>query len=163
KFVLQIHYTPNGKPQEDLSTLGLRFCKASEVKQRVESGMAINFALFIPPGNANAKFTASCKFDEDRLILALTPHMHLRGKSFRSEAVFPDGRKQILLDVPKYDFNWQITYHLSQPILLPKGSRLRCDAVFDNSADNPNNPDPKRLVTFGEQTWDEMLIGWFYS
>lgn len=163
RFVMQMHYTPNGREQEDMSQLALKFTTADKVTQRVESGMAINFLLFIQPGDPNATFRASHQFTEDRELLALTPHMHLRGKSFRYEAEYPDGSSEVLLDVPDYDFNWQLTYHLAEPKFMPKGTKLRCTAVFDNSADNPNNPDPTRLVTFGDQTWDEMLIGWFHA
>jgi hypothetical protein len=85
--------------------------------------------------------------------------MHLRGKSFRYVAEYPGGTKEILLDVPRYDFNWQQKYVLAEPKLLPKGTRMRCIAHYDNSADNIANPNPDRIVTFGEQTWDEMLIG----
>jgi hypothetical protein len=91
----------------------------------------------------------------------LTPHMHMRGKSFRYEAWYPDGKREILLDVPRWDFNWQIDYVLAEPKLMPKGTQLRCFATYDNSAGNPANPDPSKWVFFGEQTWDEMMIGWF--
>jgi hypothetical protein len=87
--------------------------------------------------------------------------MHLRGKSFRYEAHYPDGTSEILLDVPRYDFNWQITYELAQPKLLPKGTKLKCTAHFDNSENNPANPDPTDTVKFGPQTWHEMMIGWY--
>ncbi|MBX3415728.1 MAG: redoxin domain-containing protein [Pirellulales bacterium] len=163
KFVMQLHYTPNGRPAEDLSQLAFRFIDAKDVTQQVESGMAINFLISIPPHKSDATFNANFRFPEDRLMLALTPHMHLRGKAFRYEAEYPDGTRETLLDVPKYDFNWQITYHLAEPKLMPKGTRLRCTAVFDNSSENPNNPDPSKTVNFGEQTWDEMLIGWFQT
>lgn len=163
KFVMQLHYTPNGRAQVDNSQLGFRFAKAEDVTQQVESGMAINFLIAIPPGKPDATFNAAFRFKEDREMLALTPHMHLRGKAFRYEAEYPDGTSEILLDVPEYDFNWQITYHFAEPKLMPKGTRLKCTAVFDNSAENPNNPDPTRTVTFGEQTWDEMLIGFFQT
>jgi hypothetical protein len=88
--------------------------------------------------------------------------MHLRGKSFRFEAEYPDGTREVLLDVPNYDFNWQLSYELAQPKLLPKGTWLHCVAHFDNSPGNTANPDPQRTVGFGEQTWDEMMFG-FYS
>ena len=91
----------------------------------------------------------------------MTPHMHMRGKSFRYEATYPDGRREVLLDVPKYDFNWQLRYDLAQPKFLPRGTHLLCVAHFDNSEENLNNPDPKRDVGWGEQTWDEMMIGYF--
>jgi hypothetical protein len=97
----------------------------------------------------------------DKMMLWMSPHMHLRGKSFRYEAHYIDGRSEILLDVPKYDFNWQITYELAEPKPLPKGTRLVCTARFDNSEDNPANPDPTDTVRFGPQTWHEMMIGWY--
>jgi hypothetical protein len=161
KIIFQMHYTPNGKPAEDISTVGLKFCSASEVKQTVESGFAINFGFAIPPRAADVKVTSRYEFDDDKLLLGLTPHMHMRGKSFRYEARYPDGKREILLDVPRWDFNWQIDYLLAEPKLMPKGTVLACEAHYDNSPENPTNPDPNRWVTFGEQTWDEMMIGWF--
>jgi len=161
KIVFQMHYTPNGKPQEDLSKLGLKFCKASEVRQKVESGWAVNFAFAIPPGKADHKVTSKAVFKEEKLLLSMTPHMHMRGKSFKYEAVMPDGTRELLLDVPRWDFNWQIDYVLAKPKLMPAGSSLVCEAHYDNSADSPTNPDPTKTVRFGEQTWDEMMIGWF--
>lgn len=163
KIVFQNHYTPCGTPQEDLSYLGLKFCDASEVRQQVESSWAVNFVFNIPAGAADHPVRSSHKFREDRLLLALTPHMHLRGKSFRYDAVYPDGTRETLMNVPRWDFNWQIDYSLAEPKLMPKGSRLECFATFDNSAGNPSNPDPTKAVRFGEQTWDEMMIGWFTS
>jgi peroxiredoxin/mono/diheme cytochrome c family protein len=161
KIIFQMHYTPNGKPQSDLSTLGLKFCKAEEVTQVAESGWAVNFVFSIPPGAKNHKVTSQHTFKEDKLLLSMTPHMHVRGKSFRYEAIYPDGTRELLLDVLRWDFNWQIDYILAQPKLMPAGSKLFCEAYFDNSADSPTNPDPTKTVRFGEQTWDEMMIGWF--
>lgn len=163
KIVFQNHYTPCGTPQEDLSYLGLKFCDASEVQQEVESSWAVNFVFGIPPGAADHPVRSSHKFRQDRLLLSLTPHMHLRGKSFRYDAVYPDGTRETLINVPRWDFNWQIDYALAEPKLMPKGTRLECFATFDNSPGNPSNPDPTKLVRFGEQTWDEMMIGWFTS
>lgn len=91
----------------------------------------------------------------------MMPHMHLRGKSFNYQAHFPDGSKEILLDVPRYDFNWQTAYRLEQPRNLPAGTRIQCVAHFDNSEDNLNNPDPRQTVRWGDQTWEEMMIGYF--
>ena len=161
KIILQIHYTPNGKPQEDMSSLGLVFCDEKEVTQRVESGWAVNFFFEIPPGAKDYKITSQHKFIEDRMLLSVTPHMHVRGKSFRYEAVYPDRSREVLLDVPRWDFNWQLDYEFATPKLMPKGTVLRCEAHYDNSTDNPANPDPTKAVRFGEQTWDEMMIGWF--
>jgi len=95
------------------------------------------------------------------MMLWMSPHMHLRGKSFRYEAHYPDGTSEILLDVPRYDFNWQITYELAEPKRLPAGTKLKCTAHFDNSENNPANPDPGDTVKFGPQTWHEMMIGWY--
>ncbi len=161
KIVFQMHYTPNGKPQEDISTLGLKFCEAREVTQKTESAFAINLVFSIPPGAKDHKVTSKAFFKEDKLLLSMTPHMHMRGKSFRYEAIYPDGKRELLLDVPRWDFNWQIDYILAEPKLMPKGSALYCEAHYDNSADSPTNPDPTKTIRFGEQTWDEMMIGWF--
>jgi hypothetical protein len=89
------------------------------------------------------------------------PHMHLRGKDFLFEATYPDGKKEVLLSVPRYDFNWQSVYRAAKPLAMPKGTKLRCVAHFDNSGKNPNNPDPSKPVFWGDQTWEEMMVGWF--
>jgi hypothetical protein len=95
------------------------------------------------------------------LLLSLFPHMHLRGKDFHYEVLYPDGRKETLLNVPRYDFNWQTSFVFADPLQLPAGTKLHCTAHFDNSADNPANPDPSHPVRWGDQTWEEMMIGWF--
>ena len=99
------------------------------------------------------------KVRSDSHLLSMSPHMHFRGKSFAYTAHYPDGRSEILLSVPAYDFNWQSVYRLAEAKALPAGSEIRCEAHFDNSADNPANPDPDRTVVWGEQSWDEMMIG----
>ncbi len=161
KIIMQIHYTPNGKPQEDMSSFGLVFCDRKDVVQEIESGWAVNFAFAIPPKTNDYKVTSIHRFQNDRMLVGMTPHMHVRGKSFRYEATYPDGRRELLLDVPRWDFNWQLDYILAEPKLMPKGTVLRCEAHFDNSTENPANPDPTKTVRFGEQTWEEMMIGWF--
>jgi peroxiredoxin len=161
KIIFQMHYTPNGKPEQDISSLGLKFCDAKDVKQEVESAFAINMAFVIPPGAKDHTIKAKHVFKEDKVLLSMTPHMHMRGKSFRYELEYPDGRREMLLNVPRWDFNWQIDYILSEFKLVPKGSVLHCEAHYDNSVDSPTNPDPTKWVHFGEQTWDEMMIGWF--
>jgi hypothetical protein len=93
------------------------------------------------------------------LLLGLTPHMHLRGKDFLFRAIYPDGRSAILLSVPKYDFNWQHGYVLKEPLTVPAGTRIECVAHFDNSTKNPNNPDATREVRWGDQSWEEMMLG----
>ena len=107
------------------------------------------------------RVAASYKLSRSGRLLSLQPHMHLRGKSFRYVARRPDGSEEILLSVPRYDFDWQLSYLLANPMPLPEGTELRAEAVFDNSAANPYNPDPSRRVFFGLQTEEEMMIGYF--
>jgi hypothetical protein len=98
-------------------------------------------------------------FREDAIVYGLLPHMHYRGKEFTYTVTYPDGRSEVLLHVPRYDFNWQTVYQLAEPLRLPAGARIDCEAHYDNSADNPANPDPTRDVTFGNESYDEMMIG----
>ncbi len=161
KIAFQTHYTPNGTQQDDKSYIGLVFADPQTVKKRVHGGRAGNSALVIPPHADNHEVIAEVTLRNDQLMLWMSPHMHLRGKSFRYEARYPDGTSEILLDVPKYDFNWQITYELAEPKPLPAGTKLLCTAHFDNSENNPANPDPTDTVKFGPQTWHEMMIGWY--
>ncbi|MBX7168545.1 MAG: redoxin domain-containing protein [Pirellulales bacterium] len=161
KLIFQMHYTPNGTPQDDRSSIGLKFTDAKGVTHRVATDRAINHNFRIPAGDPNYEVTARRKFLDDALILAYFPHMHLRGKSFRYIAELPDGSSEIVLDVPRYDFNWQNHFILSQPRKMPAGSAIRCIAHFDNSADNLANPDPQSDVLWGDQTFEEMMIGWF--
>ena len=161
KLVFQMHYTPNGVAQTDRSCVGLKFTDAKNVKHQVGTDQAGNRGLRIPAGDANYKIDAIHPFSSDMKLLALFPHMHLRGKSFRYTAVFPDGKEEILLDIPRYDFAWQNAYEFAEPILMPRGSRLRCEAVYDNSKENLANPDPTSVVRWGDQTWEEMMIGYF--
>ncbi|HKE25972.1 MAG TPA: hypothetical protein VKB88_26635 [Bryobacteraceae bacterium] len=159
-LVFQVHYTPNGKAVRDRSYLGVRF--AREVpKLRAVRGMALNPMFLIPPGDPNYEVKASYTAPQEIALDSLMPHMHFRGKDFRYTVVYPDGRQEVLLSVPKYDFNWQLRYHLQTPLSLPKGTRIDCVAHFDNSANNKYNPDPAKSVHWGEQTWEEMMIGFF--
>jgi len=160
-IVFQMHYTPNGTPQQDMSHVGFRFATTEEVKREASMPRAINVLFQIPPGESNYQATASYVFRRDAKLLKMVPHMHLRGKSFRYEAVYPNGEREVLLDVPQWDFNWQLEYALTEPKLMPRGTELICTATFDNSDKNPANPDARQWVTFGEQTWDEMMIGFF--
>ncbi len=163
KIVFQVHYTPNGTPQDDISYLGVKFADESQVKREVRAGMAINLSFRIPPNTDDYEVTASYKFRRDSLLIGVNPHMHLRGKTFRYEAFYPDGRREILMDCPQFDFNWQLGYQYLEPKPMPKGTRILCTATYDNSSGNVSNPDPSRTVTFGEQTWDEMMIGFFFA
>ena len=161
RLIFQLHYTPNGSPQEDISSVGMVFADPKEVTHKVGGGMAANVFLRIPPKADAHRVTARYRFRKDKTLVSLSPHMHLRGKSFRFEAHYPNGKKEILLDVPRYDFNWQLRYDLAKPRVMPKDTRLVCTAYFDNSENNLNNPDPTQTVRWGDQTWQEMMIGWF--
>jgi mono/diheme cytochrome c family protein/peroxiredoxin len=162
KLIFQMHYTPNGTKQQDRSSVGLCFVEdPSTIKQRVVTGNASNASFVIPAHADNHEVLSERRFLKDTTLLSLFPHMHLRGKSFRYELVYPDGRSEILLDVPRYDFNWQNHFIFSQPKLVPAGSALKCTAHFDNSSDNLANPDPTKEVRWGDQTWEEMMIGWY--
>ena len=155
----QIHYTPSGRPVEERLRLGLVFAKTPP-RHEVRTLPIPGRTLRIPPGAADHVETASRRLPYDLPLLSLMAHLHVRGKSFRFELLPPDGEPEILLDLPRYDFNWQLRYDLRQPRLLPRGSTVRVTAGFDNSAGNPANPDPTRTVRWGPQTSDEMLIGY---
>jgi peroxiredoxin len=157
-LLFQMHYTPNGTEQQDRSSVGLVFTKEPP-EHEVKTRAIAQQALLIPPGAENHKVTVARTFPKAATILALFPHMHLRGKSFEFQAVYPDGKREVLLSVPRYDFGWQSNYFLETPLHVPAGTRIECTAHFDNSKDNPNNPDPARWVHWGEQTWEEMMIG----
>jgi len=161
-IVFQMHYTTNGQATKDRTKIGLVFAREPARKILV-TGNALNSRFVIPPGESNYEVKASTTFNEDSLLSSFMPHMHYRGKDFTYTAIYPDGRSEILLSVPKYDFNWQLTYILKEPLPMPKGTRLECVAHFDNSARNKFNPDPTRAVRWGDQTWEEMMIGWFSS
>lgn len=161
QFVFEMHYTPNGKASEDLSKVGLVFTEKERVKELVRSHAAANTKFEIPPGEKAHTVIAKDVLDEDRRLTNLTPHMHFRGAAFTYEAIYPDGTREVLLNVPRYDFNWQLRYDLTEPKLLPKGTQIVCTAVFDNSESNPANPDPTAVVRWGEQSWEEMMIGFY--
>jgi hypothetical protein len=159
-IVFQMHYTTNGAVTRDRTRIGLVFAKEPATKV-LQTGNAANARFAIPPGDPNYEVRSSTTFKDDVLITSFMPHMHVRGKSFTYTAVYPDGRSEILLNVPEYDFNWQLTYIPKEPILLPKGTKLDCVAHFDNSPRNKFNPDPTQTVRWGDQTWEEMMIGWY--
>lgn len=160
-IAFEMHYTPNGVEHRDRSSFGLRFADPAQVKQEAICVMASNIDFTIPPYADDFLVESSYTLPADVLLLVMRPHMHLRGKSFRYDAIFPDGRRETLLNVPHYDFNWQHNYILSEPKPLPAGTEIHCSATFDNSAGNPANPDPSASVQWGDQTWDEMMIGMF--
>ncbi|HZW30333.1 MAG TPA: redoxin domain-containing protein [Isosphaeraceae bacterium] len=160
-LVFVVHYSPIGTVQTDQTSIGLLFADPDSVKKEVATNLMFDPSLCIPPHAADHRVEHSRRFDDDVLLLAMFPHMHLRGRSFRYEAIYPDGRGEILLDVPRYDFNWQNRYELAEPKRLPAGTLLRCTAHYDNSRDNPANPDPDATVRTGRQSWDEMFNGYY--
>jgi len=160
KFRVQLHYTPNGKATQDKTYFGLRFARTAPVKEAI-TGRAINTRLAIPAMAADHVEKAAWQFKRPVEIVGYMPHMHVRGKAFKYSMVYPDGKREVLLDVPKYDFAWQLSYQPSLPLHVPEGARMECVARYDNSPNNPNNPDPSKEVRWGDQTWEEMMIGWF--
>jgi hypothetical protein len=160
QLIFQMHYTPNGKETKDRSIVGLIFAKGP-VDKIVNSKAAFDVRFVIPPGATNHEIKAAYEFEQDSHIISLMPHMHLRGKDIVYRAVYPDGRSEILLSVPRYNFNWQVYYYPAQPLPAPKGTRIEAVAHYDNSVKNVRNPDPSKEVRFGEQTWDEMMNAFF--
>jgi hypothetical protein len=160
RLVFQMHYATNGKPARDRTKIGLIFSK-KPATERIVAMQASAPWISIPPGDANYQASAVSVLRENSYLVGLRPHMHLRGKSFVFRAVYPSGESETLLDVPHYDFNWQPYYYLETPKLLPRGTRIEAHAVFDNSANNPFNPNPAAAIFWGPQSWDEMMIGWF--
>ncbi len=159
-LVLQIHYTTNGKETEDHTQVGLVFAKEKPTERAMTIG-GYNLGFKIPPGDPNYKVEAKNVFPNGATILNLFPHMHLRGKSFEYALVYPDGHSEVLLRVPNYDFFWQLDYQFSKPLVIPPGTQIVCTAWYDNSPNNPKNPDPTATVRFGEQSWEEMMIGFY--
>ena len=159
-LVFQLHYTTDGEPGVDRSRLGLIF--ADEPPEReIRTGMILNPLFALPPGAANHEVEAEATFAEDVKVWTMHPHMHLRGKDMTYTVTYPDGRSEIVLRVPSFDFGWQTDYWLAEPLLLPKGSKMHVSAHFDNSPANRDNPDPTATVRWGDQTWEEMMIGFF--
>jgi peroxiredoxin len=158
-LVFQVHYTPVGKIKLDQSIVGFTFANEAPKYRAVTRGIAQQ-RFQIPPGAANHEVRSSMTFNADARLLSFMPHMHLRGKDFVYTAVYPDGRREILLSVPAYDFAWQSYYRLAEPKIMPKGAKIECVAHFDNSEGNLANPDPKATVRWGDQTYEEMMIGY---
>lgn len=160
RLIFQMHYTPNGTPAEDRTELGLRFAPSGEARREMRTVSVFETDFRIPPHAAAHEVAAETRFKEDTILYSFLPHMHVRGKSFKYVLRTPDGKEEVLLSVPRYDFNWQNSYRLAEPRFLPAGSKVTGHAFYDNSDQNPANPDPSRDVGFGEQTWDEMMIGY---
>jgi peroxiredoxin len=158
-LLLQVHYTPNGQVRTDRSKVGLIFAKTTPTREAFTIGIA-NPNLIIPPRDSSVAIASSKELEGDARLLSLFPHMHLRGKDFQFTITKPGEASQVLLSVPAYDFGWQTYYILAEPMNLPKGTRVDCLAHFDNSESNPYNPDASKMVRWGEQTFEEMMIGY---
>jgi peroxiredoxin len=154
----ELHYTVDGKPETDQSELGLYVLKSSP-KMALQTHAAYNPDVLVPAHEPQAPSYAVCGFKHDSWLFDLAPHMHLRGSWFKYEALYPDGARETLLSVPRYDFNWQTIYRLAEPKKIPAGTWIFCTGGFDNSARNPSNPNPDKRVTWGDQSFDEMFIG----
>ncbi len=159
EIIFQIHYTPNGKATVDQCSVGIVFADEPPAREVRVHGIA-DTRLNIPAGEARHEESTSLPITRDIHLLAVMPHMHLRGSSFRYELTTPDGKTTTLLDVPRWDFNWQLAYRFNEPLAVPQGSRIDVFATYDNSPENPANPDPTAQVGWGDQTDDEMLIGY---
>jgi hypothetical protein len=157
-----MHYTTNGTEAVDRTQVGFIFSKEPP-KQVHVTGLAVQPRFVIPAGDGNAEVTAVAELRQDVVMTSLTPHMHVRGKDMKYTATYPDGTSEVLLNVQKYDFNFQITYELAKPKILPKGTKIEVVAHFDNSPGNKYNPDPTKDVKWGDQTWEEMMIGFWGS
>jgi len=161
KLVFQMHYTPNGRKTEDVSRVGVWFSEAEKITHEVTTRVALNHDFEIPPNAENHSVEVKMRgFARNSRLLSMTPHMHLRGKSFRLETR-QDDQLKTLLHVPSYDFNWQHWYYLESPIALDGVAALEMQVCFDNSKDNPANPNSDEYVTWGDQTWQEMAVAFF--
>jgi hypothetical protein len=161
-IVLQMHYTTIGQVVTDQTEVGVVVAKEPPATLRLEGGGAIpNMQFAIPPGDPNYEVVGKQTFDRDTYLSSLYPHMHVRGKDATYSVIYPDGREEVVLRVPKYDFNWQLSYKLAEPKFLPKGSTLKVTMHYDNSSANRYNPDPTATVRWGEQTWEEMMLGYY--
>jgi len=159
KLDIELHYTTNGTPQTDDTEIGLHLLH-EKPPLAYKTGMALKLDFSIPANAAEMETSATFRFDHNSIIYTLTPHMHVRGSWMNYEAFYPDGRHETLLAVPRYDFNWQTTYRLTEPLHVPAGTKIVCTGAFDNSPKNPFNPDPGKVVRWGQQSWDEMFIGY---
>jgi len=157
-FAFQMHYTTSGKAEHDVTRFGLYFRDAAPTYEFKTVALA-NPNIKIPPNTKEHAETIAQQFPRDMIIYRLTPHAHFRGHASQFTAIYPDGREELLLSVPKYDFNWQTTYTFATPKQVPAGTKIVHTTVYDNSVQNPANPDPNRTVPWGEQSFDEMLYG----
>jgi hypothetical protein len=159
-IVLQMHYTAHGAAMQDQTKVGLVFSKTPP-KKRVLTLQLTNDRFLIPPGDPDHRVEVHGTLPNDALLLSFFPHMHLRGKSFEYNIIEKGEKPRTILRIPHYDFYWQLSYRLAEPLPLKAGTTLQAIASFDNSRKNPHNPDPDSAVKWGEQTWAEMMVGFF--
>lgn len=163
QLFLQLHYTTNGRETTDASRIGLWFYDEGEIPQERMSGQCA--CIFTPtwvnidPYDPAFEMQQTVSITEDLYLYTFLPHMHFRGKSMKAEAIYPDGTRELLINIPNYNYNWQISYEFVEPKLLPEGTEVLVTGVFDNSENNLANPDPARSVPWGQQSWDEMFFG----
>lgn len=159
-LVFEVHYTPSGRPVADRIEVGLAFAPERPARRVITLQMD-STRFVIPPGARNHRVTVQGTLPNDALLLSLFPHMHLRGKTFEYEMIPEGGQPVTLLRADPYDFHWQLSYRLAEPLPLKQGTRLVFRATYDNSAANPRNPDPTAEVRYGHQSWEEMMVGFF--
>ena len=155
-LILQSHYTANGKATTDRTRIGVKFATAKP-QTEVRFGALINGVFHIPPGASDYRVDTEMTIGQDVTMWSMLPHTHVRGTRWIYDATYPDGRKETILSVPKYDFNWQTDYVFKEPLKFPKGTKLHATAWYDNSTANKSNPDPTKDVWWGDQTWEEMM------
>jgi hypothetical protein len=154
-LIIQEHYTATGKETTDRTRVGIKWAKQAP-KTVVDVATLQNANFVLPAGSSDTRVDAELTLKEDMTIWSVLPHTHMRGKKWEVSAIYPDGRSEIILNVPKYDFNWQTDYVFKKPLQMPKGTKIHTTAWYDNSAANKANPDPKKDVYWGDQTWEEM-------
>jgi len=158
-LIADMHYHPTESTETDQTSIGLHFADSAAIDKEVINLWIVNQNFEIPAGDPSYKARSSYTFPQDSYILSFLPHMHYRGKSFSYTAKYPDGKKETLMSVSDYDFGWQTQYMLKEPIFIPEGTRIDCVAEWDNSDGNPRNPDPTVVVRNGDESFDEMMIG----
>jgi len=159
-LTVAMHYTANGKEATDRTRIGVKY--ASEPPKTEVLVVPLQTANFVlPAGSADTRVDAEMTMQQDLTLWSILPHTHMRGKKWEVTAIYPDGKSEVILNVPKYDFNWQTDYIFKEPLTLPKGTKLRTSAWYDNSTANKANPDPKKDVYWGDQTWEEMQFSAF--
>jgi hypothetical protein len=155
-IVFQMHYTPYGKATTDRTRIGLKFAKEPP-KTVLNVAAMLNAGFKIPAGAANYEVDQEMTLNRDVVLYSFVPHTHVRGTGWYYEATYPDGKKEVILSVPKYDFNWQHEYVFKEPLKMPAGTKIAAKAWYNNSPSNKSNPDPTKDVTWGDQTWEEMM------